>query len=97
MQSLGGLKASFQDMGEKMPGFDAVALLKYPELEKIRHVHHAGNSSGIVDGSSAILVGSKEAGERLGLRPRAKITYTAKIGSDPTINLTGPASLHAGF
>jgi len=90
MQSLGGLKASFQDMGEKMPGFDAVALLKYPELEKIRHVHHAGNSSGIVDGSSAILVGSKEAGERLGLRPRAKITYTAKIGSDPTINLTGP-------
>ena len=90
MQSLGGLKASFKDMGETMPGFDAVALLKYPELEKVNHVHHAGNSSGIVDGAAALLIGSKEIGEKLGLKPRAKITHTAKIGTDPTIMLTGP-------
>ncbi len=90
MQSLGGLKPSFKDMGETMPGFDAVALLKYPHLERIEHVHHAGNSSGIVDGSAAVLVGSKEAGERLGLKPRARIRATAKIGTDPTIMLTGP-------
>jgi len=90
MQALGGLKASFRDMGENMPGFDAVALLKYPHLEKINHVHHAGNSSGIVDGSAAILIGNKEFGERHGLKPRARIAHTAKIGTDPTIMLTGP-------
>jgi acetyl-CoA C-acetyltransferase len=90
MQSLGGLKAAFKDMGESMPGFDAVAMLKYPHLEKINHVHHAGNSSGIVDGASAMLVGSKEFGEKYGLTPRARIRAAAKIGTDPTINLTGP-------
>ncbi|MEM9062613.1 MAG: acetyl-CoA C-acetyltransferase [Pseudomonadota bacterium] len=90
MQALGALKASFKDMGEKMPGFDAVAMMRYPQYEKIEHVHHAGNSSGIVDGAAGVLIGSKEAGERLGLKPRARIRQTTKIGTDPTINLTGP-------
>lgn len=90
MQSLGGLKAAFKDMGESMPGFDAVALMKYPHLERINHIHHAGNSSGIVDGAAAVLIGSKEFGERHGLTPRARIRANAKIGTDPTINLTGP-------
>jgi len=90
MQTLGALKPSFKEMGEGMPGFDAVAILKYPHLERINHVHHAGNSSGIVDGAAAVLIGSKEAGERLGLKPRARIRATAKIGTDPTIMLTGP-------
>jgi acetyl-CoA C-acetyltransferase len=90
MQALGGLKASFKDMGETMPGFDKVARLKYPHLERINHVHHAGNSSGIVDGAAAVLVGSKEFGEKHGLKPRARIRATAKIGTDPTIMLTGP-------
>ena len=90
MQSLGALKPSFKDMGESMPGFDKIAVLKYPELERVEHVHHAGNSSGIVDGAAAVLIGSKAAGERLGLTPRARIRATAKIGTDPTIMLTGP-------
>ncbi|MCH2078157.1 MAG: acetyl-CoA C-acetyltransferase [Rhodobacteraceae bacterium] len=90
MQSLGALKAAFKEQGEVMPGFDKVALIKYPHLEKVNHIHHAGNSSGIVDGSAAVLIGSKEYGERMGLKPRARIKYSAKIGSDPTINLTGP-------
>ncbi|MBV1868682.1 MAG: acetyl-CoA C-acetyltransferase [Marinosulfonomonas sp.] len=90
MQSLGALKASFKDMGEVMPGFDKVALMKYPHLERINHVHHAGNSSGIVDGSAAILIGNKAFGEKHGLKPRARIRATAKIGTDPTIMLTGP-------
>ncbi|MCP5087995.1 MAG: acetyl-CoA C-acetyltransferase [Rhodobacteraceae bacterium] len=90
MQSLGGLKASFKDMGEVMPGFDNIALLKYPELERINHVHHAGNSSGIADGSAAVLIGDKAFGEKTGLKPRARIKATAKIGTDPTIMLTGP-------
>ncbi len=90
MQALGALKPSFKDMGETMPGFDAVAKLKYPHLEKINHVHHAGNSSGIVDGAAAILVGNKEFGIRNGLKPRARIRATCKIGTDPTIMLTGP-------
>lgn len=90
MQSLGALKASFKDMGEVMPGFDAVALLKYPHLERIEHIHHAGNSSGIVDGAAAVLIGNKEFGEKWGLKPRARIRATAKIGTDPTIMLTGP-------
>jgi acetyl-CoA C-acetyltransferase len=90
MQSLGGLKPAFQAMGEVMPGFDKVALMKYPHLERINHVHHAGNSSGIVDGAAAVLIGSKEFGEAHGLTPRARIRATAKIGTDPTIMLTGP-------
>jgi acetyl-CoA C-acetyltransferase len=90
MQSLGGLKPAFKDMGEIMPGFDQIALMKYPHLEKINHIHHAGNSSGIVDGSAALLIGNKEFGEKYGLTPRARIKATAKIGTDPTIMLTGP-------
>lgn len=90
MQSLGALSPAFQAMGEVMPGFDAVALLKYPHLEKINHIHHAGNSSGIVDGSAAVLIGNKEFGEKYGLKPRARIKATTKIGTDPTIMLTGP-------
>ena len=90
MQSLGALKASFKDMGEVMPGFDKVALMKYPHLEAINHIHHAGNSSGIVDGSAGILIGNKEFGEKWGIKPRARIKATAKIGTDPTIMLTGP-------
>ncbi len=90
MQSLGGLNPAFQAMGEVMPGFDKVALMKYPHLEKINHIHHAGNSSGIVDGAAAVLIGNKEFGEKHGLKPRARIRATAKIGTDPTIMLTGP-------
>jgi acetyl-CoA C-acetyltransferase len=90
MQSLGALNPSFQMMGEQMPGFDKVAMLKYPHLERINHIHHAGNSSGIVDGSAAVLIGNKEFGEKYGLKPRARIKATAKIGTDPTIMLTGP-------
>jgi acetyl-CoA C-acetyltransferase len=90
METLGALKPSFKDMGEVMPGFDNIAMLKYPHLDHINHVHHAGNSSGIVDGASAILIGNKEFGEAHGLKPRARIRATAKIGTDPTIMLTGP-------
>ncbi|MFT5344789.1 MAG: acetyl-CoA C-acetyltransferase [Dinoroseobacter sp.] len=90
MQSLGALKASFKDMGESMPGFDKIALMRYPHLERINHIHHAGNSSGIVDGSAGILIGNKEFGEAHGLKPRAIIRATCKIGTDPTIMLTGP-------
>ncbi|MBB4631163.1 acetyl-CoA C-acetyltransferase [Sphingosinicella soli] len=90
MQSLGSLKASFTDMGETMPGFDAIALLRYPEVERINHVHHAGNSSGIVDGAAAILVGTREMGEKYGLKPRARIRAMGSVGSEPTIMLTGP-------
>ena len=90
MQSLGASKPAFKDMGETMPGFDKVALMKYPHLERINHIHHAGNSSGIVDGAAGILIGSKAFGAAHGLKPRAVIRATAKIGSDPTIMLTGP-------
>lgn len=90
MQALGSLKPSFKDMGEVMPGFDAVAMMKYPHLERINHIHHAGNSSGIVDGSAGVLIGNKEFGETYGLKPRARIRATCKIGTDPTIMLTGP-------
>ena len=90
MQSLGALKPSFADLGENF-GFDGVAIQRYPEIEKINHVHHAGNSSGIVDGAAAVLVGSAEAGKRLGLKPRARIKGFASIGSEPTIMLTGPS------
>jgi acetyl-CoA C-acetyltransferase len=90
MQTLGALKASFKDMGETMPGFDKVAMMKYPHLERINHIHHAGNSSGIVDGAAAVLIGDAEFGRAHGLKPRARIRATAKIGTDPTIMLTGP-------
>ena len=89
MQSLGALNPAFAMMGENF-GFDSVAQQRYPGVEKIKHVHHAGNSSGIVDGAAAILIGNKEAGERLGLKPRARIRSMASIGSEPTIMLTGP-------
>ncbi|TWI37065.1 acetyl-CoA C-acetyltransferase [Paracoccus sulfuroxidans] len=90
LEDLGRLKASFQEMGEIMPGFDKVAMLKYPHLERINHIHHAGNSSGIVDGAAAVLIGNAEFGKAHGLKPRARIRATAKIGTDPTIMLTGP-------
>ena len=90
MQALGSLAPSFQQMGEVMPGFDAVAMMKYPHLERINHIHHAGNSSGIVDGAAGVLIGNKEFGEKYGIKPRARIRATAKIGTDPTIMLTGP-------
>ena len=89
MQSLGSLDPSFAMPGEF--GFDAVALQRYPELEKVNHVHHAGNSSGIVDGASAVLIGNKEIGDAMGLKPRARIKGFASIGSEPTIMLTGPS------
>ena len=90
MQALGALKPAFRDIGETMPGFDRIALMKYPHLERINHIHHAGNSSGIVDGAAAILVGNAEFGRAQGLQPRARIRATAKIGTEPTIMLTGP-------
>ncbi len=90
MQALGSLNPSFKAMGEVMPGFDTVALMKYPELERINHVHHAGNSSGIADGAAAVLIGTREYGERMGLKPRARIRATSRVGTDPTIMLTGP-------
>ena len=89
MQSLGALKPSFTLVGE-MGGFDAVAIQAHPELESVNHVHHAGNSSGIVDGAAAVLVGSLAAGERIGAKPRAKIRAFANIGSEPAMMLTGP-------
>ncbi|MFB7466537.1 acetyl-CoA C-acetyltransferase [Streptomyces sp. NPDC056224] len=88
--TLAKLKPSFADIGE-LGGFDAVALQKYHWIEKIDHVHHAGNSSGIVDGASLVAIGSREAGERNGLTPRARIVSAAVSGSEPTIMLTGPA------
>jgi acetyl-CoA C-acetyltransferase len=89
MQSLAALKPSFVEMGQ-MGGYDAVATQRYPEVEEINHVHHAGNSSGIVDGAAAILIGSREAGAAAGLKPRARIKAFANIGSEPGIMLTGP-------
>ncbi|MEV8332122.1 acetyl-CoA C-acetyltransferase [Streptomyces niveus] len=88
--SLAALKPSFAQIGD-LGGFDAVALQKYHWIEKIDHVHHAGNSSGIVDGASLVAIGSKESGERYGMRPRARIVSAAVSGSEPTIMLTGPA------
>ncbi|WP_199258907.1 acetyl-CoA C-acetyltransferase [Paracoccus binzhouensis] len=90
LEDLAKLKASFKEMGETMPGFDKVAMLKYPHLDRIEHIHHAGNSSGIVDGAAAVLIGNAEFGKAHGLKPRARIRATAKIGTDPTIMLTGP-------
>jgi acetyl-CoA C-acetyltransferase len=95
MEGMAALKPSFEQMGQM--GFDATALRKYTTLEKINHVHHAGNSSGIVDGAALMLIGSKKMGKKLGLKPRARIVQTAVIGSEPTIMLTGigPASKKA--
>ena len=90
MQTLAALEPSFKAQGEVMPGFDAVAKQRYPEIEKIDHVHHAGNSSGIVDGAAAVLIGTREMGDALGLKPRARIMGGASIGSEPAIMLTGP-------
>jgi acetyl-CoA C-acetyltransferase len=92
MQSLASLKPSFVQMGE-MGGFDAVAVQKHPEVEFVNHVHHAGNSSGIVDGAAAVLLGNKAAGEATGLKPRARIRAFANIGSEPAIMLTGPVDV----
>ncbi|HEY5820199.1 MAG TPA: acetyl-CoA C-acetyltransferase [Mesorhizobium sp.] len=92
MQSLASLNPSFVIPGE-MGGFDAVAVQRYPELEEITHVHHAGNSSGIVDGAAAVLLGSKKAGKSMGLKPRARIKAFANIGSEPAIMLTGPVDV----
>ncbi|HUO92833.1 MAG TPA: acetyl-CoA C-acetyltransferase [Rhizomicrobium sp.] len=90
MQSLGSLNASFEQLGD-FAGFDAVAQQRYPQVEKINHVHHAGNSSGIVDGAAAVLLGTKDAGKKAGIKPRAKIRAFASIGSEPSIMLTGPS------
>jgi acetyl-CoA C-acetyltransferase len=92
MQSLAQLDPSFVQLGE-MGGFDAVAVQAHPELETINHVHHAGNSSGIVDGAAAVLIGSKGAGESAGLKPRMRIRAFANIGSEPAIMLTGPVDV----
>ena len=89
LDSLASLKASFEEHGKL--GFNAIAQQVYPQVEKINHVHHAGNSSGIVDGASAVLIGTKEMGKALGLTPRARIRAAASVGSEPTIMLTGPA------
>jgi len=90
LDTLAALKPAFAEMGEKY-GYDAVAVQRYPQVEKIHHIHHAGNSSGIVDGAAAVLVGNAEAGQRLGLKPRARIVSFAAIGSEPTLMLDGPA------
>ncbi len=88
LEGLAGLKASFEQLGAM--GFDAVALQRYPQVERIHHVHHAGNASGIVDGAAAVLIGSEAAGKAHGLKPRARIVSVALSGDDPTIMLTGP-------
>jgi len=90
LASLAALKPSFLEMGTQY-GFDGVALLKYPQLEGINHMHHAGNSSGIVDGAAAVLVGNAEAGQRAGLKPRARIRSVATVGSEPTLMLDAPS------
>jgi len=92
MQALASLNASFQMPGE-MGGFEAVGIQAHPEIEKINYVHHAGNSSGIVDGAAAVLIGSKAGGESMGIKPRARIRAFANIGSDPALMLTGPVDV----
>ena len=89
VESLESLRPSFADMGNQY-GFNAVAIQRYPEVESIEHVHHAGNSSGIVDGAAGVLIGNEEIGKKLGLEPRARIKAMASIGSEPCIMLTGP-------
>ncbi|MGX1096025.1 acetyl-CoA C-acetyltransferase [Amorphus sp. MBR-141] len=94
MQALAALQPSFEMMGE-LGGFDAVGIQAHPEVEAIRHVHHAGNSSGIVDGAAAVLIGDAESGAAAGLKPRARIRAFASIGSDPALMLTGPEKVTA--
>ncbi|MDG2521652.1 acetyl-CoA C-acetyltransferase [Caulobacter segnis] len=89
MQSLASLNPSFQGMGDM--AFDSVVTQRYPQVERVNHVHHAGNSSGIVDGAAGVLIGTKEMGDALGLKPRARIKGMASIGSEPSIMLTGPS------
>ena len=95
-EALGALEPSFKTQGEVMPGFDGVIQQRYPEIEKIEHVHHAGNSSGIVDGAAGVLIGTKEMGQALGLKPRARILGGASIGAEPSIMLTGPEHVTHG-
>jgi acetyl-CoA C-acetyltransferase len=92
MQSLAALKPSFVQMGE-LGGFDAVAIQAHPEIEAVIHVHHAGNSSGIVDGAAAVLIGSRAAGRAADLKPRVRIKAFANIGSEPALMLTGPVDV----
>jgi acetyl-CoA C-acetyltransferase len=92
MQSLAQLQPAFGQLGE-MAGFDAVAIQAHPEVEAVEHVHHAGNSSGIVDGAAAVLIGNKKAGRKAGLQPRARIRAFANIGSEPAMMLTGPVDV----
>lgn len=92
MQALAALQPAFALMGE-MGGFDAVAMEAHPEIARVNHIHHAGNSSGVVDGAAAVLIGSKSAGERAGLTPRARIRACASIGSEPALMLTGPVDV----
>jgi acetyl-CoA C-acetyltransferase len=92
MQSLASLKPSFVQMGE-MGGFDSVAIQRHPEVEAVNHVHHAGNSSGIVDGAAAVLLGNSKVGKKAGLKPRARVRAFANIGSEPAIMLTGPVDV----
>jgi len=92
MQSLASLKPAFSIIGDQA-GFDAVAVQDYPEIERVIHVHHAGNSSGIVDGAAAVLIGTKQAGANKGLKPRARIRAFANIGTEPGIMLTGPVDV----
>jgi acetyl-CoA C-acetyltransferase len=92
MQSLAALKPSFVQMGE-MGGFDSVAIQRHPEVEAVNHVHHAGNSSGIVDGAAAVLLGNSKVGKKAGLTPRARVRAFANIGSEPAIMLTGPVDV----
>jgi acetyl-CoA C-acetyltransferase len=89
-ETLSQLKPAFTDMGEKY-GYDSVAMQRYPQVEKIHHIHHAGNSSGIVDGAAAVLVGNAQIGKQLGLKARARIRAFAAIGSEPTLMLDGPS------
>src|SRR5882724_5008986 len=91
MQTLGALKPAFAEFGAL--GFDSVAIQRYPQVEAVNHVHHAGNSSGIVDGAAAVLLGSRKKGKALGLKPRAKIKAFTSIGSEPAIMLTAPAEV----
>lgn len=92
METLAALKPAFAGMGARA-GYDGVALLRYPELEYIDHVHHAGNSSGVVDGAAAVLIGNAQAGRRAGLKPRARIRAFSVVGTEPTIMLTGPTAV----
>ena len=93
MQSLGSLKPAFVQLGERFRASMRWRTSAIPEVERIDHVHHAGNSSGIVDGAAAILIGTKEAGQKAGLKPRARIRAFTSIGSEPSIMLTGPAKV----